>query len=133
MVYIHTDAITQPNAVRLLVRGQLDLTAVSAFNTALTRAARMRRPVQLHLAGVDFIDGSGLSMLMNACSRARRAGYELTIAAASREVSNLIDITDTAARLPPLLLGHEHREVRPDKRLAPTAPETGGGTPAFRT
>ena len=102
MVHIDTDTITKPRVVRLLVQGQLDLTAVGAFGEALTRATRLRRPVEIDLAQIDFIDGCGLSMLMNATSRARRAGHELAIVDASRNVRRLIEVTDTADRLPPL-------------------------------
>ena len=101
MVHIDTDTTTKPRVVRLLVQGQLDLTAVGAFGEALTRATRLRWPVEIDLAQIDFIDGCGLSMLMNAMSRARRAGRELAIVDASRYVRRLIEITDTADRLPP--------------------------------
>lgn len=102
MVHIATDTSTKPDAVGLFVRGQLDLTAMSAFRESLMRATRMRRPVEVHLGYVDFIDGCGLSMLMDAIDRARRAGRELRIVDASRCVRRLIEITDTADRLAPL-------------------------------
>jgi anti-anti-sigma factor len=102
MVHIATDTTTKPDAVGVFVRGQLDLTAASAFREGLTRATRTSRAVELHLGSVDFIDGCGLSMLMDAIARARRAGRELRIVDASRCVCRLIDITDTADSLAPL-------------------------------
>lgn len=131
MVHIDTDTTTKPRVVRLLVQGQLDLMAVGAFGEALTRATRLRWPVELDLAQIDFIDGCGLSMLMNATSRARRAGRELAIIDASRHVRRLIEITDTADRLPPLLVRAGGRRARADEQLARNAPEA-LGTPAFR-
>jgi anti-anti-sigma factor len=131
MVHIDTDTTTKPDAVGLLVQGQLDMTARSTFNAALTRATRLRRPVELNLAQVDFIDGAGLSMLMKATKRAERAGYELTIVDASRHVRRLIEITDTADRLPPLVPSGAGRGRRSDEQPARTALEA-GGTPAFR-
>jgi anti-anti-sigma factor len=130
MVHIDTDT-TQPNAVRLLVQGQLDLTAVSAFNAALTGAARLRRPVQLDLVKIDFIDGCGLSMLMSAMSRARRVGCELMIVAASRQVRRLIEITGTADRLPPLRLERNAHRARADRQLTRGTPEASDAR-AFR-
>jgi anti-sigma B factor antagonist len=102
MVHIATDTSTQPEAVGLFVRGQLDLTAVGAFREGLTRAARMSQAVEIHLGDVDFIDGCGLSVLIDAMERAHGAGQALRIVDASGCVRRLIDITDTADRLAPL-------------------------------
>ncbi len=99
---VHIATTVQPGAIRLSVQGQFDLTAVVAFDEALRRAARSRDLVEIDLARVDFIDGSGLSTLMAAERRARRARYRLKIVAASRYVRRLIDITDTADRVSPL-------------------------------
>jgi anti-anti-sigma factor len=131
MVHIDTDTTTKPNVVQLVVQGQLDLTAVSAFNVALTRAARSRRPVELNLAQIDFIDGCGLSTLMNATRRAQRGGHELTIVAASRYVRRLIDLTDSADRLPPFAPAVARRGLQADAETARKALDT-APTPAFR-
>ncbi|MFZ1153897.1 MAG: STAS domain-containing protein [Solirubrobacteraceae bacterium] len=130
MVHIDTDTTTKPKVVRLLVQGQLDLTAVGAFGEALTRATGLPWPVEINLAQIDFIDGCGLSMLMNAMSRARRAGCELAIVDASRYVRRLVEITGTADRLPPLL-GAEGPSARVDEELARRALAV-VGAPAFR-
>jgi len=131
MVHIDTDTTTTPSAVRLIVQGQLDLTAASPFSQAMIRAARLRRTVELDLDKVDFIDGCGLSMLMSAMGRARRAGFELTIVGASRYVCRLIEITGTADRLPPLPHRREARRAQADGELARRALEA-VRTPAFR-
>ena len=102
MVRIDADTTTTPGAVRLHVQGQLDLEAVHAFGDALARAGLFRRPVELALGEVDFIDGSGLSVLMDAESRAQLASRELRIVAASRNVRRLIDFPDPADLLSPL-------------------------------
>jgi anti-sigma B factor antagonist len=100
MVHIHTSA--RPTATRLAIRGQLDMTTTGAFDEPLIRAGRSGGPVEIDLDDVDFIDGSGLSVLMDAKSRARQAGHKLTIVVASRSVRRLIDFTDTADSVPPL-------------------------------
>jgi anti-sigma B factor antagonist len=101
---VHIDTTTRPGALRLTVRGQLDLTAERAFDAALTRAARFagRLRLELDLAAVDFIDGSGLRMLIDAQSRSHRAGQRLTIVDASRPVRRLAWLTGMADRLPPI-------------------------------
>ncbi len=131
MVHISTDTTTTPHVVGLFVHGQLDLTAVGAFRDGLTRAARISHAVEIHLDEVDFIDGCGLSMLMDAVAHARHAGYELSIADASGCVRRLIEMTDTADRLPMLLPAQEARRAQGNSALAPKALET-VGTPAFR-
>jgi anti-sigma B factor antagonist len=100
MVHIDADTSTEPGVVRLQVRGQLDLLARGVFSEALAWAARMRRPVEVDLGKIDFIDGAGLSMLMEARRRALSAGRRLTIVGASRCVRRLIEITNTADSLP---------------------------------
>jgi anti-anti-sigma factor len=100
MVHIDADTTTEPGVVRLQVCGQLDLLARGVFGEALSWAARLRRPVEVDLGQIDFIDGAGLSMLMEARSRALNAGRRLTIIRASRCVRRLIEITNTADSLP---------------------------------
>ena len=99
---VHIATTVQRGAVRLSVQGQFDLTAVNAFDEALRAAARVTDLVELDLGRVDFIDGSGLSTLMDAERRARRARYRLRIVGASRYVRRLIHLTDTADLLSPL-------------------------------
>ena len=99
---VHIDAIVQPDAIRLFVRGELDIAAAGAFDEALNEAGQMRDLVELDLARVEFIDGSGLSTLMDAERRARLDRRRLRIVAASRYVRRLIDITDTGDCVSPL-------------------------------
>ncbi len=95
MVHIDTDTTTEPGVVRLHVCGQLDLLARGVFGEALAWAARLKRPVEVDLGKIDFIDGAGLSMLMEGRRRALSAGRRLTIVGASRCVRRLVEITDT--------------------------------------
>jgi anti-anti-sigma factor len=113
MVHIVTDTTTKPEIAGLFVRGQLDLSAMAAFREGLVRAMGASRVVEIHLGEVDFIDGCGLSVLLEASARARRAGNELSIPEASLCVRRLIEITDTAERLPSLPGGSEGR-FKPD-------------------
>ncbi len=108
---VHIDTIMQRDAIRLSVRGDLDISAVEAFDEALSEAVRVRDVVEIDLARVDFIDGSGLSSLMNAEHRARRARHRLRIVAASGYVRRLIDITKTSDRLSPVLPSADRRRA----------------------
>jgi|HubBroStandDraft_3_1064219.scaffolds.fasta_scaffold00899_9 anti-anti-sigma factor len=125
MVHISTDTGSKPRAIGLFVQGQLDLTAVSAFRCGLTRAVRSGRSVEIHLREVDFIDGCGLGMLMDAIARAQRAGVELSIVDVSRCVRRLIAVTDTAERLP-LFSSTGCRRAEIDDELTGTTVERAG-------
>ena len=106
---VHIDTIMERDAIRLSVRGDLDISTVDAFDEALGEAVRVRDLVEIDLARVDFIDGSGLSSLMDAEHRARRARHRLRIVAASGYVRRLIDITKTSDRLSPVLPATDRR------------------------
>jgi anti-anti-sigma factor len=117
LLMVHIDADTsEPGVVRLYVYGQLDLLAASAFREAFAWAARLRRPVEVDLDRIDFIDGSGLNMLMEARRRALSAGRRLTIVGASRCVRRLIEITNTADSLPLLPRGQVSRRMSAERR-----------------
>lgn len=122
---VHIDTTTRPGALRLAVRGQLDLTAERAFDAALARAARFagRVDLELDLAAVDFIDGSGLRLLIAAQSRSHRAGRRLRIVEASQSVHRLVWLTGMAERLPPIaaLPSREIARVAPLARQLPAA------------
>jgi anti-sigma B factor antagonist len=96
------DTLIRPTLTRLSIKGQLDIGAAGALEEALLRAADAGGSVELDLGGVDFIDGSGLSVLMEADSRARHMSRELRIVNPSRNVRRLIEFTDTADLLSPL-------------------------------
>jgi anti-anti-sigma factor len=89
----------RPWATRVSIGGELDLAAVTACAEVLRRAIAYGRRVEVDLERVEFIDGCGLSMLMDA---ERRAPRRLTIVAASACVRRLIDITNTAHSVPEL-------------------------------
>lgn len=132
MVRIDTDTSSKPGVVRLSVHGQLDIEAAGAFAEAMTWIERLRRPVEVSLGEIDFIDGSGLSMLMDAHSRAHRAGRPLTIIDVSRCVRRLIEITDTAGRVPPYIALEGSPRGDVEGQMAAPAREP-VGMQAFRT
>jgi anti-anti-sigma factor len=111
MVHIDTDTTTEPGVVRLYVRGQLDLLARGVFGEALVWAGRLRRPIEVDLGKIDFIDGAGLSILVEARRRALRTGRRLTIVGASRCVRRLIEITNMADSLPLLTRASGSRQT----------------------
>ena len=70
----------ETDGVRVVLRGELDISSAADVETHLLdleRAAPGR--MFLDLRNVSFIDSTGLSMLINADGRARKAGRRLTI------------------------------------------------------
>jgi anti-sigma B factor antagonist len=78
--------------------GQLTITGVVDSHTApqLQEAIQAKgsgHDLHLDLAAVDFIDSSGLRIIVNAHSELEAAGSRLVLSRASDAVSRLLDIT----------------------------------------
>jgi anti-sigma B factor antagonist len=65
--------------VCLALAGELDLADCAWLEARLAKAARAGASVRLDLSGLDFIDSSGLHVLIDACHAARRGGWRLEI------------------------------------------------------
>jgi anti-sigma B factor antagonist len=85
--------------VVLALKGELDLAAVPHLVEA---AAEIPAGAQLviDLADLEFMDSSGLRALMNLDLRARREGWEITLARPQRAVMRLLDLTHVGDRIP---------------------------------
>ena len=66
---------------------------------ALEQVESTQRRGILDLSGVEFIDVTGLRVLLQARERARRAGVELAVVHASRGVRRLLSLTGTTELL----------------------------------
>ncbi len=88
------------------MRGELDLLTSSAFGAFLEVAAnRHGRLIILDMAGLEFLDASGLNQLAAVLPRMQMDGSELVILSQSPIVSKLLDLTRLAADVhvkPPL-------------------------------
>jgi anti-anti-sigma factor len=86
--------------VRLVVRGELDLTTGERVDRALRDAERGDpATLVLDLTGVDFFDSTGLQILLDADVRARADGRRLVVRAGDGEVARVLALTDVSARL----------------------------------
>jgi anti-sigma B factor antagonist len=83
-----------------VLRGELDVTDATRFARALPVAATSGFRVIVDLAGLAFMDCSGLSALVSARVQARRAGGDLALAAPQQPVARLLFLTDVAGLLP---------------------------------
>jgi anti-anti-sigma factor len=94
-------------AVRLALRGELDLEHAYTFDEELRRVEGTHPPcVVLDLRGLSFLDSSGLARLLAANRRARRERRRLLLVRGSAPVQRLMAITavgqhfETVSELP---------------------------------
>jgi anti-sigma B factor antagonist len=69
----------EPDGVRLKIAGELDVAVVGRLQDRLDSLARAGETVVLDLAGLTFIDSSGLNVLVTALKAAKRDGWQLRI------------------------------------------------------
>jgi anti-sigma B factor antagonist len=78
------------------LRGELDLADAPdvASHLAAVVAARARGPsIIVDLADLEFIDSSGLGVLVRAMKRIRESGGDLSLAAPQQQVRRILNIT----------------------------------------
>jgi anti-sigma B factor antagonist len=81
-------------AVRLALRGELDLEHAYTFDEELRRVEESKPPcVVLDLRGLSFLDSAGLARLLAARRRAGRAGRRLLLVRGGAAVQRLLAIT----------------------------------------
>lgn len=84
----------------LAVSGELDLAAASSFETELNRVlATDAERIVLDLASLEFIDSTGLSVLVRAQQRAHESGRELGLVNPGPQVERLLHLTGLTERL----------------------------------
>jgi anti-anti-sigma factor len=81
-------------AVVVSVFGDVDLSTCPQLREALDRLAAQNRHAVLKLIGVEFMDSSGLNLLVQVTRRSRRHGWAFTIRPElSDAVSRLFELT----------------------------------------
>jgi anti-sigma B factor antagonist len=76
-----------------VLRGELDVTYAASVAARLAVIALRDCDVIVDLAGLEFIDSSGLAALVQARKLARRAGRDLLLAAPQQQVLRLLTVT----------------------------------------
>ena len=87
--------------VRVVLSGELDVASAPAVEEQLLELESGELPprVILDLTALRFIDSTGLSLLINADRRARRAGWRVTIVSGSGPPRRILDTTGLRSRL----------------------------------
>ncbi len=78
--------------VVVALRGELDIADATNVAAALTEIVARRPQIIIDLAGLNFIDSSGVAALARARKHARRAGGEVVLAAAQPQVARLLTL-----------------------------------------
>jgi anti-anti-sigma factor len=93
--------VRSENGARLLsVAGELDLASSPTLEQELERVlADGPGLVIIDLRELEFIDSTGLSVLIRAHNRAQETGHRLGVVNGSRQVRRLLSLTGVAERL----------------------------------
>ena len=84
----------------LTISGELDLAAASSLEEELDRAlASGAGVIVVDLKSLEFIDSTGLSVLVRAHQRAQESGLELGLVNPGAQVERLLSLTGLAERL----------------------------------
>jgi anti-sigma B factor antagonist len=81
------------DAVVVALRGELDVADAAAVAAGLAAAAADDQVLVVDLAGLKFIDSSGVAALARARAHARLTGGDLLLAAPQRQVMRLLAAT----------------------------------------
>jgi anti-sigma B factor antagonist len=87
--------------IRVVLSGELDVATAPAVEAQLMdlEAGDLPPRLVLDLTDLRFIDSTGLSLLINADRRGRRAGWRVTIVSGSGAPRRILDTTGLQARL----------------------------------
>lgn len=84
----------------LAVEGELDIATASRMISALNETvASLELPLVVDLSRVDFLDSTGLGLLLNAHSRVRRLGQGFAISCPAGPIARVFEIAGMAETL----------------------------------
>ena len=77
--YFEVCELQDGECVRLRLLGELDVSTAPALKYRLERLHAEKRRVRLDLSGLDFIDSSGIYLLVRAFNDARADGWQFEV------------------------------------------------------
>jgi anti-sigma B factor antagonist len=98
--HFRVDVATKGEAAVISVSGELDLASSPALEEELERASRSDASlVIVDLRNLEFMDSTGLSVLVRAHQRAAENSQRFGLAGGSQQVQRLLSLTGVADRL----------------------------------
>ncbi|MFF5505031.1 STAS domain-containing protein [Streptomyces roseolus] len=86
----------------LTVGGELDMETAAGLEDRLSEQfGQGRRRLVLDLSALDFMDSSGLNVLIRAVNEVRESGGDLYLAAPTPPVRRILEITGVTMTIPP--------------------------------
>jgi anti-anti-sigma factor len=79
--------------------GEIDMSSIEPLRTAVAAAEASRLETLVDLSGVDFIDSTGLHLILEASLEAASNGWPLTFVP-SRQVLRLLEVSGTLEVVP---------------------------------
>lgn len=92
-----TERDLQPGCKDIQVEGELDLAVVGRLDDALTAAIEQCECVLVGLERCDFIDSSGIAVILRAHSRMQEEGKQLLVYAPGDQVLRVLTMTGLIA------------------------------------
>jgi anti-sigma B factor antagonist len=90
----------QGDTTVVVLRGELDISTASRLDDDLRRIEAVGPPqLVLDLSGLDFMDSTGLRLLIGADNRARDAGRRLVLVKGNEMVQRVLRVTRLDERL----------------------------------
>ena len=100
MAHLAVMTTDEASGPRVIVRGELDLSTAGRLEDALRLAeARADGQLTLDYSGLDFIDSTGLQVLLDADHRAAQAGRRLVVGLGTGEARRVAELADAVDRL----------------------------------
>jgi len=93
-------------AIIVTLEGDVDLSSSPHARKTLLECVSKGRPVIVDMAGVSYIDSSGVASLVESLQGARKVGGEFSLAAVSEPALRVLQL----ARLDKVFTIHESRE-----------------------
>lgn len=93
------DVRDQGEAAILVIQGELDLASSSTLEEELDRVRGSRELVILDLRELEFMDSTGLSVLVKAHQRAEEVGKRFGLVRGRPQVQRLLTLTGVAGRI----------------------------------
>ena len=89
------------NRVVLTLTGELDMASAERLQQAIDEEGlRAETSVVLNLEGLQFIDSTGLRVMLKALERCRARGQDFAITPGSQQVQRLLSVAGVATHLP---------------------------------
>lgn len=88
-----TERRGRSGCLEILVEGEVDLAVADELEQAIERAASQFEEVLIGLQGCDFIDSTGIAVIVNAHTRMAAEGRRLAVYGPTSQVHRVLSIT----------------------------------------